>query len=216
MKKEEAATPSKAAPAKDAVASAKPAGGKENPSRETPKEAAKGEREIEDLRSRVKELEAERDRLRAEVGDGRDRYLRARADYDNLAKRAAKEAQESVRFAKSALLLRVATLLETLESAARDAERRWGQEARGVRLVADEAHRLLRDEGVKEIGAPGQSFNVKLHLAVESVATNEHPEGTIVEVVQRGYQFGDEVLKPALVKVAVPAKAQAAPDAAKA
>lgn len=188
----------------DGTSTARPGG----PSRETPPPP-----ELDLLRARVKELEADRDRLRAEAAENRDRYLRARADYENLAKRASKEGQDSVRFAKSALLLRFAAFLESFESAAKDAERRLGEGAKGLRLVAEEAHRLLKDEGVKEISGLGQAFNVRFHLAVDRHETRDHPEGTIVEVVQRGYQYGEDILKPALVKVAVPPRPAPAPDA---
>lgn len=188
MKKEEpAAAPKPSAAGKDA---ARPEAGKDD--------------------ARVKELEAERERLRAELGDARDKHLRARADYDNLLKRSAKEAQESVRFAKSSLLLRLAGFVETLEGAAKQSEGR--PEAKGLKLLVDEAHSLLKDEGLKEIGGIGQPFNVRFHLAVERVESTTQPEGTIVEIVQRGYQWGEEILRPALVKVAAPPKA--APTAA--
>lgn len=163
-------------------------------------------KDVDELRARVKELEEERERLRNQNQELQDKHLRARADYDNLAKRSQKEVQDTVRFVKSGVLLRVASLVETFEALAQDVEKKLGPDSKGVKLVLDEARRLLKDEGVKEIPSKGLPFNFRFHQAVERVETSAHPEGAIVEVVQRGYQLGDEILRPALVKVAAPPK----------
>lgn len=170
-------------------------------------------KEVEDLRTRLKELEDERERLRNQNQELQDKHLRARADYDNLAKRSQKEIQDTVRFVKSGVLLRVASLVETFEALAQDVEKKLGPESKGVKLVLDEARRLLKDEGVKEIPSKGLPFNFRFHQAVERVETSAHAEGVIVEVVQRGYQLGDEILRPALVKVAARPKPSQEPTA---
>ena len=172
---------------------------------------------IEELRGRLKDLEDERDRLRKQIQELQDKHLRARADYDNLAKRSQKDVQDTVRFVKSGVLLRVASLVETFEVLTQDLEKRLGPEAKGVKLVLDEAKRLLKDEGVKEIPSKGLPFNFRFHQAVERVETTTHADGVIVDVVQRGYQLGEEILRPALVKVAAPPKQPqaAAPSDAK-
>jgi molecular chaperone GrpE len=168
----------------------------------------------EALQQRVKALEDERDRLKTELADFRDRYLRTRADYDNLVRRSQKEALDSVRAAKGSLLLRLTAVVESFDRALKDLERTSPESAKGVRLVADELRRLLKDEGVKEIETAG-AFNYRYHQAVESVETTEHPEGTILEVVQRGYLIHGEVLRHALVRVATPPrKAPSRPESA--
>lgn len=153
---------------------------------------------------RLKALEDERDRLKAELADTKDRYLRARADYDNLVKRSTKDALDSMRAARGSLLLRFAGVAETLEKAHQDLDKAVPANAKGVKLVLDDVRKLLKDEGIKEIETHGQAFNFRFHQAVERVETAEKPEGTILEVVQRGYLLGGEILRPALVKVAVP------------
>lgn len=158
----------------------------------------------EPLRQRVKALEDERDRLKREVEDVRDKFLRARADYENLARRSSRESFDSTRAAKGGLLLRMATLAETLERSVNDGDKANPAAAKGVRLVLDDLRKLLKEHGLKEIEAVGQPFNYKYHQAVERIETAETPEGVIVELVQRGYLIEGEILRPALVKVAVP------------
>lgn len=154
----------------------------------------------------VRALEEERDRLKAELADVRDKFLRARADYENFVKRAAKEAADSLQAAQGSLLLRFAAAAEVLERALAESQRGSPEVQRGLRLVADEIRKLLRDEGLKEIEAVGQTFNYKYHQAVARVELAEKPEGTIVEVVQRGYLLHGELLRPALVRVSVAPK----------
>jgi len=189
----------------------KPTSGKDAAS---PTRADASQATDEALQQRVKALEEERDRLKSELADNRDRYLRARADYDNLVRRTQKESLDSVRAAKGSLLLRFTAVVESLDRAIKDLDRSHPDSSRGVKLVADDLRRLLKDEGVKEIETAG-AFNYRYHQAVENVETNEHPEGAIVEVVQRGYLIHGEVLRPALVKVAAaPRKPPSRPESA--
>lgn len=197
---------------------------KSPPGKETPAAASaeKGapkappEPSVESLQARLRAIEDERDRLRAELGDARDRFLRARADYDNLARRTGKESADSVKAAKGGLILRIVHLVEALEVANADMEKANAAAASGLKMVLDEAHRLLRDEGIKEIEALGQMFNHRFHHAVETVERAGAKAESIVEVVQRGYTLHGEVLRPALVKVAKGQKVEAAPQEPKA
>lgn len=176
------------------------------PPRAEPKAATDPTKADEALAAKVHALEEERDRLKAELADARDKFLRARADYENLVRRTQKDSAESVRNAKGSMLLRVAAVAETLEKAATDASRVGPEAAKGLRLVLEDLRRLLKDEHVKEIETVGQMFNYRYHQAVESVETPDHPEGAILEVVQRGYLLSGDILRPALVRVATPPK----------
>lgn len=154
------------------------------------------------LEERLQSLEAERDRLKTEVKTLQDKFLRARADYENYAKRAAREQQDAVRSAKSAALIRVAEATESLEKAVTHAVEA-GAEAKGLRLVVNEYWRILKDEGLRPIETDGVPFNYRHHMAVERTETDDHDDGTILEVYQRGYLLDDNVLRPAMVRVAV-------------
>lgn len=160
----------------------------------------------EALQQRIRSLEEERDRLKGELGDVRDRYLRARADYENLVRRSTKDSLDAVRSAKAALLLRVIGVVETFERAVAEVDRTNHETARGLRLVLDDARKVLKDEGIKEIETVGHAFNYQHHQAVERVETLEKAEGIVLETVQRGYLIHGDVLRPALVRVAVPPK----------
>jgi molecular chaperone GrpE len=168
----------------------------------TPKTAPEANKPSE-AEARIKALEDERDRLKNELKDVRDKFLRARADYENYAKRAAKEAQHAIRTNVSGLLLRVIEASETLEKGLAHLKTEK-VDTKGIQMVADGLKRLLKDEGVRAIETDGTPFNYRYHTAVDRTPTAEKPDGTILETYQRGYLMGDLILRPAMVRVAVP------------
>ena len=60
---------------------------------------------------------------------------------------------------------------------------------------------LLKAEGLTAVPTVGELFDPYVHEAVETVASSEHPEGTVVEEIRRGYKLGADTLRPARVKV---------------
>jgi molecular chaperone GrpE len=72
----------------------------------------------------------------------------------------------------------------------------------------------LKKSGVSPMRPEGQMFDPNLHEAVMRQPTEEHPEGTVIEELQRGYFLGDKILRHALVKVAAPIEQLSAEDAA--
>ena len=61
---------------------------------------------------------------------------------------------------------------------------------------------LLEAQGVTPIKASGETFNPELHDAIGSVESEEVEPGAVAEELQRGYRWGDDVLRPARVRVA--------------
>ena len=97
-------------------------------------------------------------------------------------------------------------MLDDLERALAAAEEH--EEAKleeGVRLVHRELDDALAREGLAEIETDGQ-FDPHVHEALLSQPSSEE-EGTVIEVVQKGYKLGDRVLRPARVVVAAPQEA---------
>jgi molecular chaperone GrpE len=169
---------------------------------------------VELLAERISALEAERDRLKDEAATFRDKYLRARADYDNYAKRAQRDADQAAQTAKAGLLVRLIDAAENLEKAV-DHLTQKGEDTTGLHMVLSELKRTLKDNGVRTIKAEGVPFNYEHHTAVDRVETDEADEGTVLKVHQRGYLLGDKVLRHAMVTVAAkpaPAPQGSTPD----
>ena len=137
-----------------------------------------------------------------------DKFLRARADLENYRRRVDRERAEIAREAKRDVLLRVLDVLDNLERALGYEQADAQTLLMGLRMTVTQFEDVLSGLGVKAVAACGEQFDPRRHEAVATVEDSEQAEGTIVEEVQRGYQFGDALLRPARVKVvAGPAEA---------
>jgi molecular chaperone GrpE len=135
----------------------------------------------------------------------RDEYLndlkRVAAEFENYRKRTAREQREFAERANERLVKELLPVLDDLGRALEAAEQH--EEAKleeGVRLVHRRLAELLRNEGLAEIEADGK-FDPHVHEALLT-QPSEAPEGSVIDVVQKGYRLGERVLRPARVVVA--------------
>ena len=146
----------------------------------------------------ITEIERLRDELRRE----HELYLRALADCDNYRKRVERDQAKAIRSGKRELLLGILETLDEFQRAFNHAEQKSESLLQGVELI----YRLLRNrinaEGVVQFRSEGEAFDPKLHEAVGTVSGGQFVPGTIVDEVRSGYQWGDDVLRPARVIVA--------------
>ena len=148
------------------------------------------------LEEQVAALEAERDERLNDL-------KRVAAEFENYRKRVARDQESLVARAHERLVKELLPVLDDLERALAAAEQH--EEAaleEGVRLVHRELDDALRREGLAEIETAGR-FDPHVHEALLSQPSDAE-EGTIIEVVQKGYQLGDRVVRPARVVVAAP------------
>ena len=148
------------------------------------------------LEEQVAALEAERDEHLNDL-------KRVAADFENYRKRVARDQEGLVARAHERLVKELLPVLDDLERALAAAEEH--EEAKleeGVRLVHRELAGALRREGLAEIDTDGQ-FDPHVHEALLSQPSDVE-EGSVIEVVQKGYTLGDRVVRPARVVVAAP------------
>jgi molecular chaperone GrpE len=141
--------------------------------------------------------------LRSERDEYLDSLLRLKAEFDNFRKRTAREQADLVTRANERLVKELLPVLDDLSRALVAAEEH--EEAAledGVKLVHRAFAELLRREGLVEIGTDGR-FDPHVHEALLS-QPSEAEEGSVIEVVQKGYKLGERVLRPARVVVAAP------------
>lgn len=144
----------------------------------------------------------------AEAEAKRDEYLRdlqrLAADFDNFRKRVARDQEALVARAAERLVKELLPVLDDLERAAESVARAAeAGVAEGVRMVHRSLHTALGKEGLQEVEADGQPFDPHCHEALLQ-QPSEAPEGTVVQILQKGYRLGDRVLRPARVVVAGP------------
>jgi molecular chaperone GrpE len=156
---------------------------------------------LEQLAKRFAEVERERDQHL-------DDLKRVAAEFDNYRKRVARDQEGLVARSNERLVQELLPVLDDLERALEAAaEHEEAKLEEGVRLVHRNLASLLEREGVAEIETDGH-FDPHVHEALLS-QPSEKEEGSVIDVVQKGYKLGDRVVRPARVVVAA-AQAEAA------
>ncbi len=129
-------------------------------------------------------------------------YLRLAADFDNYRKRVAREQVEWTSRANERLLNELLPVLDDLERALEAAaEHEEAKLEEGVRLVHRSLLGLVERHGLSEIEAEG-AFDPHVHEALLAQPGEGAEEGSVLQVLQKGYRLGDKVLRPARVIVA--------------
>ncbi|MDQ3777987.1 MAG: nucleotide exchange factor GrpE [Actinomycetota bacterium] len=165
-------------------------------------EAASAE---DDLQARLAAAEAK-------AAEHLDHLQRLAAEFDNYRKRAARDQETVLALANERLVKQLLPVLDDLERALEAAAAH--EEAKleeGVALVARSFRDVLEKEGLKEVPTDGR-FDPHVHEALLSQPSDED-EGTVIEVLQKGYRLGDRVLRPARVVVAASKQLEATEDA---
>ena len=147
-------------------------------------------------------------KLRQEAAELRDRLTRTLADFDNFRKRAERDRQEQKRYALFDPLREFLTVTDNLDLAL-SAQGPAEDLKRGVEMIHRQMIELLRRFGVTEVSAVGQPFDPTVHEAVAREESAEIKSPTVSAELRRGYKLHDRLLRPAMVKVAVPAEAPA-------
>ncbi|MGL5832900.1 MAG: nucleotide exchange factor GrpE [Waterburya sp.] len=134
-------------------------------------------------------------------------YARLAADFENFRRRTTKETENLEVQAKKNVITELLPVIDNFERARTqlkpetDGEKAIHSSYQGVyKTLVD----CLKKMGVSAMRPEGQEFDPNYHEAMLREATNEYPEGTVIEQLMRGYTIGETILRHAMVKVAVP------------
>ena len=149
---------------------------------------------------KISSLEAEVEEKKAEIAELNDKYMRRAAEYDNFRKRSAKEKEGIYADAYGDALSSILPIIDNLERAVgiTDSE----GVAKGLEMTLKGAADALTRMGVEAFGAEGDQFDPNMHSAMMMVDDENHKEGEIVTVFQKGYKKGDKIIRYAMVTVA--------------
>nr|WP_315863343.1 nucleotide exchange factor GrpE [Thermosynechococcus sp. QS41] len=177
-------------------------------STDTPADAA-------DLLEKIAALEAAKASLSQVVEERNSQYMRLAADFENFRKRTQREKEELELQIKCSVIADLLPVVDSFELARTHIQTETEAEEkihRSYQGVYKQLVECLKRIGVSAMQAKGKPFDPNLHEAVLREATNEHPEGTVIEELKRGYMLGDRVLRHAMVKVAAPPEEGSASD----
>ena len=161
----------------------------------------------------VTQLATEVESLRLQVEERSGQYMRIAADFDNFRKRTEREKSELELRVKRDAIGELLPVIDSFEMARTQIKPQTEQEI-AIHKSYQGVYKQLVD-GLKRIGvspmrAEGQMFDPNYHDAIMREATDEHPEGTVIEDLRRGYLLGDLVIRHAMVKVAIQAEGSVA------
>ncbi|MGZ8919618.1 MAG: nucleotide exchange factor GrpE [Limisphaerales bacterium] len=145
----------------------------------------------------------------AKADENWEKYVRVVADFDNYKKRAARERSEAIKYANEALIEKLLPIVDNFEAALAVTNTPQGGAAQnidslkqGINMIYTQVKSFLSENGAEEIDAVNKPFDPNLHEAVSQQATNEVPEGQVVQQMRKGYKYRDRLIRPAMVVVA--------------
>lgn len=132
-----------------------------------------------------------------------DKFVRARADYENLKRRTEAERFKLNSEIRERVLMKILPIVDDFERALQNLPENLKDEAwiNGVNLIEKKLKGFLEQENVSEIPAEGQEFDPHYHDAVHRDEESAGDKDVVQAVYQKGYKLGDKVIRPAVVKV---------------
>lgn len=158
--------------------------------------------ENKDKSNKEENIEEDIEKLKEELEDWKQSYLRKQADFQNFSKRKEKEMEELRKFSSEKIITKFLGSLDNLERAveASSETKDFDGLIKGVKMIIGGLKDIMLSEGVKEIEASGE-YDPQFHHAVSVEEEPELKENEIIRVLQKGYTMKGKVIRPAMVSV---------------
>lgn len=164
---------------------------------------AKAEENKETEQTEAKEVSKDNE-LQAKYDELNNKYIRLAADFENFRKRQVQEREYLLKYGAVNTLKQLIEVLDNFDRGQKAVENI--EDCQKVKdsfnLVMKQMKDTLTKLGLEVIETEGKEFDPNFHEAVMQTPTSEHPEGTIINELQKGYKVGDKVLRASLVNVA--------------
>ena len=169
---------------------------------ENTEEAAEAKDSEKESKKGFKKKEKKKDKRDEQIEQLNDRVMRQMAEFENFRRRT--EVEKSQMFATGAksIVEKILPVVDNFERGLATVEEGADPFADGMLMIYKQLLTTLDEAGVKPIEAVGQEFNPDFHNAVMHVEDEEVGENIVVEEFQKGYMFGDTVVRHSMVKVA--------------
>lgn len=129
------------------------------------------------------------------------KLTRMQADYSNLKRRAEIERKGSVDYGIETLAIELLPVLDNFERALEVETDKEASFYQGISMIYVQMIDILKELGIEEMDALNKSFDPNMHNAIMVEESEEHEEGIVIGILQKGYQFKDKVIRPSMVKV---------------
>lgn len=149
-------------------------------------------------------IEEQLEKLKTELADSKDKYLRLFAEFDNYKKRSNKERMDWIKMAGQEAIISLLPVMDDLERGRKQME--TTQEISSIRegfnLISSKLKNILEQKGLKAMESVGKDFNPELHDAITEVpASTEDMKGKVVDEIEKGYYLNDMIIRHAKVVV---------------
>jgi molecular chaperone GrpE len=157
-----------------------------------------------DKKKHKKAHDKETDGLKAEIGELKDKYLRLYSEFENFRRRTSKEKLELIKTAGEEVIVSLLPVLDDFERALKSMNENKPESnsaGEGIQLILNKLKYIIEQRGVKELGTKaGDDFNPEIHEAITKISvSDESLKGKIVEVLEKGYNLHDKVIRFAKV-----------------
>lgn len=152
----------------------------------------------------VKEGPTAEEKLKEEVAQANDKYLRLYAEFDNFRRRTQKERADERKEAGKEAIVAMLAILDDFERAEKAMQNATDVNAvkQGVALIQNKLKNILAQKGLKEMEAKGAAFDADIHEAITSIpAPTDDLKGKVVDELEKGYYLNDKVVRFAKVVV---------------
>jgi molecular chaperone GrpE len=143
-------------------------------------------------------------KLRADLEEQKDKYIRLFAEFDNFKKRTAKERLELIQTAGAEVIKSLLPVLDDFDRAEKSIETATDIEAvkQGLLLIKEKLNKSLQQKGLQSMQSIGESFDAEWHEAITEIpAPTEDMKGKIIDEVEKGYVLNDKIIRYAKVIV---------------
>jgi molecular chaperone GrpE len=159
-----------------------------------------GATRLDDISAREEEME----RLKDELQEQKDKYLRLVAEFDNFRKRNARENLELRQTAGKEVIISLLDVLDDCDRAEKQLQNTddIAQIREGVQLVFSKLRSTLLSKGLKPMGSVNTDFDVEKHEAITEIPIPDPTlKGKVIDEVQKGYYLNDKIIRHAKVVV---------------
>jgi len=166
-----------------------------------PPEEAEIKKETKKEKKEKKKIDKEKEELRIANLELKEKVLRITAEMQNMRRRFDIDLANAYKYDGMDMVERILPVIDNFERALNTKIEGADKFLSGFKMIYDNLMEILKSKGVSEIDALNKPFDPNFMNGVTTEVNNEVDEGTVLDVLQKGYMYNDKLIRPAMVKV---------------